>query len=282
MSTSRDAWLHFEPIHALIYFAPEKENGFKSAGLKGGWMGYFASRSAALGPVGPEVVTALFYNFHPAMVARAIPDAWRFSTPEKVLSARLDVVDAALRRALGDWVESPDLVELNELLAQATQACSPAGRPLFAAHSGLEAPAEPHLYLWHCCTLLREHRGDGHVAALLAAGLGPREAHLTLAATGAAHEELQRVFRGWSEEEWAEGKRETIERGLLDEQGRLTAEGERLRGWVEERTDLLAAEPWDALGPDRTRRTLELLAEPRRRVLATNEIVFPNPMGLTR
>jgi hypothetical protein len=281
-STARQAWLLYEPIHALIYFAPETKQVTSAAGLKGGWMGYFATRAAALGPVGPEVVSALFYNFHPAMVARAIPDAWRLSTPERVLSGRLEVADVALRRALGDWLDSSELIELNDLLAEAVEACSLTGRPLFAAHAALPAPTEPHLYLWHACTLLREHRGDGHVASLLAGELGPREAHLTLAATGAVDDEVQRVFRGWSPEEWAEAKEAVVARGLIDSDGRLTAEGERTRSWVEERTDALADEPWTALGPARTERAFELLAEPRRRVLAGGEIMFPNPMGLTK
>jgi hypothetical protein len=282
MMDVRAAWQLFEPIHALVYFAPESKEAYESAGLKGGWMGYFASRSAPMGPVGPEVVTATFYNFHPAMVARAIPDAWALSTPERVLQGRLSAINGALERTLGEWARSKEIYELNELLEHAGAGCSMAGRPLFAAHAGLSTPRQPVLRLWHNCTLLREHRGDGHVAALVTADLDAREAHLTLAATGAVPGEMLRLYRGWSSDDWADAAQGLRGRGLLDEADGLTAEGERVRTWVEAKTDELAYEPWQALGPDATKRALDLLLEPRRRILAAGEIVFPNPMGLPR
>src|SRR5579872_874960 len=108
---SRRMWQTLEPYHAMIYFAPEAREAFTNAGLKGYWMGYFASRAAPLGPVPPEVVTATFYNFHPRMVARAIPDAWRFAAPDRILAARYDAASAALTRLLGDAVASDGLAE---------------------------------------------------------------------------------------------------------------------------------------------------------------------------
>lgn len=184
----RRMWQRLEAYHAVVYFVPEKKAAYEAAGLKGGWMGYFAGRAAPLGPVPAEVVTALFYNFHPRMVARAIPDAWAFSTPARVLEARLAAVDAGLRRLLGEAVAEPELGAAAEFAAAAAESPDPAGRPLFAANAALEWPDEPHLRLWHAATLLREHRGDGHVAALVAGGLDGCEAHLTLAATGAVPE----------------------------------------------------------------------------------------------
>ncbi|GCE23397.1 hypothetical protein KDK_71970 [Dictyobacter kobayashii] len=155
---SRVAWTMLEPYHAMIYFAPEARAAYSAAGLKGYWMGYFASRAAAMGPVPASVVTATFYNFHPAMVARAIPDAWRLSTPEQILSARLGAADAALRRLLGETITSFELTEAAEIARTAAEACTVAGRPLFAGHAALPWPDQPHLVLWHATTLLREFR----------------------------------------------------------------------------------------------------------------------------
>lgn len=277
---AREAWMIFEPLHALVYFAPEKKEAYERAGLKGGWMGYFASRAAALGPVPPDVVEATFFNFHSEMVRRAIPDAWTFSSPQRVLEARLEVIDGAYRRVLGGWIDDPELTEAVSLLQAATPACSRAGRPLFAAHASLSWPEPPHLGLWHGCTLLREHRGDGHVAALTAAGLDGCEALLTAVGSGAIGADDVRPFRGWSEEEWQRAGERLLKRGLLHEDGRLTEEGRRVRVWIEETTDRLALEPWEVLGPRRAARLLELLRTPRDLIAAAGDITYPNPMGL--
>src|SRR5215218_3445746 len=143
-----------------------------------------ASRSAAMGPVPAEVVVATFYNFHPRMVHRAIPDAWGFAPPEAVLAARLEGADAALRRLLGGWAEGPEAAEAAALGRRAMEGRDPAGRPLFAAHAALGWPEEPHLALWHAATLYREFRGDGHVACLLADGVDGCEAHVLAAGAG--------------------------------------------------------------------------------------------------
>ncbi|HEV2755148.1 MAG TPA: hypothetical protein VG318_05155 [Actinomycetota bacterium] len=273
---ARRMWRRLETFHAVVYFAPEKRAAYDAAGLKGGWMGYFAGRAAPLGPVSAEVVTAVFYNFHPRMVERSIPDAWRFSTPERVLDARLQVVDGALRRLLGDAAVG----EAADLARAAAEHCDLAGRPLFAANASLEWPAEPHLRLWHAATMLREHRGDGHVAALAAAGLDGCEAHLTLAATGAVPESELQPNRGWSDDEWAAARVRLRERGVVGDDGGLTREGADLRRRVEDLTDDLAAAPWRLLGADATERLYTLLEEPVRLVLEGGSVPFPNPMGL--
>lgn len=222
---ARAMWQRYETLHAVVYFAPEVAEAMVRVGLKGFWMGYFGGRAAPMGPVGPELVTATFYNFHPSMPARAIPDAWSFATPAAVLEARTAAVGAALRRLLGDEVDGPAVAEAAELAARAAGACSPQGRPLFAAHLGLPWPEEPHLRLWHAATLLREHRGDGHVAALLTAGLGGLEAHVVLVAAGVVDAEQMRRARGWSEDDWASAERGLVDRGLLEPSGGLTEEG---------------------------------------------------------
>src|SRR6266545_1815332 len=167
---SRRMWRALEPYHALVYFIPETRQRTDALGLKGGWMSYFGTRAAPLGPVPAEVVAALFYNFHPEMVARAIPDAWSLSSPEALLQARLAAVDEGLRRLLGPGVESAAVAEAAELGEAAARPTSTAGRPLAAANAALPWPSEPHLRLWQATTVLREARGDGHVASLVVAG----------------------------------------------------------------------------------------------------------------
>lgn len=280
ISLPRAMWKVLEPYHAMIYFAPEARAAYSEAGLKGSWMGYFASRSAAMGPVGPEVVAATFYNFHPRMVARAIPDAWRFSSPEQILAARYASADAALRRLLGDAAEGPAIEEAAQLAYTAASACDVAGRPLFAAHSAHPWPEAAHMRLWHAVTLLREYRGDGHVAALLAGGMDGCEAHVTLVGTGTVSREAIQPHRGWSDEEWEAAETRLRARGWLDEAGMLTPAGRDARQWVEARTDALATCPWEALGVDGCARLRELAFTLSDTIVRAGGISIPNPMGL--
>lgn len=275
-------WQLLEPYHAAVYFDPEAKSILESTGLKGGWMGYFASRSAALGPVPAEVVVATFYNFHPRMVRRALPDAWRFSSPEKVLAARNKVADVALTRLLGDEVHSPTIQESADLTRRAALACDSRGRPLFAAHAALAWPPEPHLALWHAATLLREFRGDGHVAVLVANEIDGCEAHVLLAGAGVVPAEMQREYRGWSQEEWGEAATRLNRRGLVDATGKLTERGQALHARIEATTDELAVPPFRALGEEGCLRLEHLLETIRSRILEEGGVPYPNPMGLTK
>jgi hypothetical protein len=169
---ARRLWSRLEPIHVVTYFSPEVRAALSGAGYKGFWMGYFAGRAAPMGPVGPEVVFATFYNFSIAHVRRAIPDAWAFAPPSAALQAREQGSAAALRRAFAGK-DLAGAVQTAAVLARAAAESAPMeGRVLFAANRALPWPAEPAAVLWQACTLLREHRGDGHVAALAAAGIG--------------------------------------------------------------------------------------------------------------
>ena len=248
-----------ELLHSHVYFAPETEQHLTAAGLRPGRMCYFAGRSAAMGPVGAGTVIATFYNFSPTLVARTIPAAWTLATPEQVLAARLDAARASLTRLLGESASSDEVAELGELLREATTVLTPEGRALYAGHADLPWPEEPLLVLWHGATLLREHRGDGHVAALLHSGLSGIEALVTHTAMGRGFTpEAAKATRGWSEEEWAAETAALVERGLLDDDGGLTAEGKDLRARVEAETDVLSADPWLLLGAERTARGIEL------------------------
>jgi hypothetical protein len=233
-----------------------------------------------MGPVPAEVVVATFYNFHPRMVHRAIPDAWGFAPPEAVLAARLEGADAALRRLLGGWAEGPEAAEAAALGRRAMEGRDPAGRPLFAAHAALGWPEDPHLALWHAATLYREFRGDGHVACLLADGVDGCEAHVLAAGAGQLPGAFLREYRGWSEEEWAAAAARLRARGLAAGDGRLTEAGRAARAAIEDRTDDLAMDPWRHLGEQGSARLLDLLGRPTRLIVQGRGVPFPNPVGL--
>ena len=277
---ARRMWQVLETLHMTVYFAPEPRDAYRRAGLRGGWMGYFASRSAAMGPVPAEVVMATFYNFHPRMVRRAIPDAWGFAPPERVLAARVEGADAALRRLLGRWVDGPEALEAASLARAAMEGQDPSGRPLFAAHAALPWPEPSHLALWHAATLYREFRGDAHVACLTAEGIDGLEAHVLAAGAGQLPGAVLREYRGWSDEEWAAAVERLGARGWVDPGGSLTKAGRAARDARERRTDDLAMPPWRRLGPGGCARLLDLLGPPVRLVVDGGGIPFPNPVGL--
>ena len=183
---ARKTWRTVEPLHGMIYFVPEAAEAYHRLGITDG-DGYFASRAAPMGAVSAGVVVSTFFNFNPEMVHSAIPKVWTITTPEAVVAARLGAVDAAMRRLLGDdAVESTDMTRAAELARVAAEDASTRveGRPLAAGHAGLDWPDEPHLVLWHAQSILREYRGDGHVALLVSNGLSGIEALISHGATG--------------------------------------------------------------------------------------------------
>lgn len=261
---ARKTWRTLEPVHGMIYFVPEAGERYEKIGLKGDRMGYFASRAAAMGPVPAEVVIATFFNFSPDLVRRAIPAAWELARTSEILEARLEAADAALRRGLGaELLESKGLREAADLARTAAEAAStmPQGRPLFAAHASLAWPDEPHLVLWHAQTLLREYRGDGHIASLLEAELDPVEALITHAAAGEVDVRFLRPSRAWTDEAWAAGIDRLRSRGLIepgDAEIGFTEAGAELRQRVEDHTDLLSTPAYAAIGEDGCNRLREL------------------------
>lgn len=258
----RQMWRLLEPVHAVLYYAPEVTERAEALGYATDtrWPSYFAWRAAPLGPADADLVTTTFHSFNPAMVSDHVPAAWDVAAPDKVAAARWEAVDQALRGILGDAVDTTELAEAAELarrLAEpvATQAGPP--RPLAAANAALPWPAEPHLVLWHAATVLREFRGDGHVAALRAEGLDPVESLVSFAAVGAAPVEVF-ASRGWSPEQWAAARDRLAERGWVDAAGEATEAGHAGRAEVERRTDELAAGPYRSLGPAAVGRLAQL------------------------
>jgi hypothetical protein len=248
-----------ESIHAIVYFAPEPQAGYAELGLRGYWRGYFASRSAALGAAGPELVTALFGGFAPAMVARALPEVWTIASPQQVQAARRAGATAALRRLLDDH-HLTGVAAAAELTSRCVQALPLPGRPMAAAQSGLPRPAEPLAALWHDCTVLREHRGDGHLAAVAICGLVWPEPHLL---AGRQVDARQQQYRGWDDLTWQRAANQVRERDA-DE--------------LEAVTDQLAAPAYQALTASE-RTELARLLEPLARA-ASADLPYPNAMGL--
>ena len=281
-TTARRMWRGFDPIHAVTYFAPECDEEFRACGLKGFWMGYFAGRGAPMGAVEPAVVTATFYNFAPKMAARALPDAWGFASPAKVLDARLAGAQRALGRILGPEGSSPEVSSAADIARRAAEAVTVVGRPLAAANAALAWPSDPLLVLWQATTILREHRGDGHVAALVDAGLDGLQSHVSFVGTGAISRSVLQPARGWNDEEWQEAERSMVERGWLDpsDPEKLTPLGATARQQIEETTDRLAAEPWERMGEEATAELRALLKPMAARIADLGVVPVPNPIGL--
>ncbi len=163
----------YEPIVLVGYSPPELQAVCSRLGLIAPRMSYYAMRAAALGPVSAEVVSALFYHHSVDMVSPTIPHAWRIASPERIVEARFEAVDGVLRRLLPQQIQSTEVAEAVELVREALVGCSIAGRTMFAAHASLPWPTQPHVALWHGLNLLREHRSDGHIAAVITARLTP-------------------------------------------------------------------------------------------------------------
>jgi hypothetical protein len=277
-SPARTLWQCAEPYHAVTYFAPEAHAAFEATGLRGFWRGYFAGRAGPLGAVQAGPVVAMFYGFHPDFVARAIPGVWEIVSPESAVAARAAGVGNALTRLLD--VHDPSIARAARLVLQATDGCDPFARPLFAANHDLEWPREPHLALWHGCTLLREHRGDGHVAALGAAGVDPCEAHvLRLAVTGVGRESIA-PYRGWDDDDWSAAVDRLTEKGWLDATGTVTEAGVDAHTAIETDTDRMAEGPIRALGEDGVAELISILQPLARALAASGVIPFPNPIGV--
>jgi hypothetical protein len=263
--TARRAWARLEALSVLGYFAPEVHAAHREVGLKGQIMGYVAGRIAPLGPVPAQVAVATFHGFAPVVLHRALPDAWALASPQDVIAA----TRAGVAHALAPFAEDLEHeVRLAAELAREAALLHPVvGRPLAAGWASLPEPSDPLVALWQAATLVREARGDGHVALLVAAGLDGVEAHLLLAGDSPKLRAALSPLRGWSGPEWDAGVVRLQERGLLDPAGAMTDAGRALRRAIEDRTDELAAPPWVALGDDATARLLASLEPVLRRIV---------------
>ncbi|MGW0751479.1 SCO6745 family protein [Streptomyces sp. NPDC002587] len=258
---ARHCWhAAINPLHSTVYFSPDTTEEFAGLGITHPLAVNLAHRSAAMGAVGAGTVTATFYNYRHDHVARHLPAVWDTTTPEQALAARLRAADATLRRLLGaETIESPELAEAADLAIRATEGCTRHARPLYSAHADLPVPEEPHLRLWHAATLLREHRGDGHLAALLTLDLDPLEALVSHTATGKGMTpKWIKSIRGWEQSDLDAAAARLRGRGVLDADGALTEEGAALRERLETETDRLDAAPYELLGAAGLARLAEL------------------------
>ena len=254
----RLGWLT-ETVHAVVYFAPEARMAYQQLGLRGFWRGYFAGRCAALGPVGPDLAAAVLGGFAPAMVARSVPEIWHVATPAEVLTARTHAATAALRRLLPENSED-QVVAAAELTGRCVKSLDVSGRPMAAAHRQVARPTDPVGALWHDVTVLREHRGDGHLIAVAAAGLVWPEPHLLIADR---LDPAQQAHRGWTDEQW------TVAAARIHHHDVAA---------IDDATDRLAAAAYDVL-PPQERAALATALHPLAAAAAA-QLPYPNAMGL--
>jgi len=286
-------WALIEPIHVISYFAAAPKAEFEQAGLRGFWRGYFAGRAAPIGPTGPAPVVASFFSFAPGMVARAIPGVWELITPGDALAVREAGASAALRSLLdlpdGEPVPAPVTAAADRLI-DLTAGLSCAGRTLGAANAALPVPADGLARLWHAAPVLREHRGDGHIAALGAADLDAPEALALRAGVDRAacggHSHVSAGWgraqmqpaRGWTDAEWDAAAARLADRGLLRADGTATQAGTELHRDVEHATDVSAARPWARLSRDDADALADLLLPIASACAAV--LPIPNPIGV--
>ncbi len=266
-------------MHAVTYFAPEARAALDSLGFRGFWMGYFAARSAPLGTVSAEVVTAAFYNFTPERVSKALPAAWEIASPANALVARQESAVAALRRS---GVTDDEASGVADLAAKALADADVGGRVLFAANRAMAWPREPLARLWHATTLLREHRGDSHVAVLTAEGVSGRECNVLHAVAGGVPVEMIKRARDYDDDQWAHHQDALRQRGLLDGAGELTDAGSDLKRRIEDTTDALALSVLDVLDDREVEALFRALTPITRKVVAAGDVPAGTPMGLSR
>lgn len=278
-SAERRLWRAYEPIHAICYFHPHFAATMNETGLTGWWNGYFAGRAAPLGPTPSQVVTSLFYGFSPAMVDRAVPKIWTRVSPEAAIEARFDAAETVLAEHAGAG-SLDDLHRVTDGLERAIDALPFDGRALASAWHSVRRPDSILQRLWLAATILREHRGDGHVIAATANGLTGLEASITHIASGQVSRRVIQENRGWTDEQWQIAHLALRERGILADDDSLTTRGTALRDRIEDLTDQLAAPSVHALND--AAGTIDVLTSLARLLVDRGAVPVPNPIGVPR
>lgn len=272
----RQFWQGIEVIHDVVYFGDDIRERFDAIGLKGWWMSYFAARSAALGTPGPKLVTALFHGFSPQLVARALPDAWSLADRDQILATRLRMAVDRLTPCIDPDALDTDVARLARDLEAIVERLDFAGRPLAAAHAGLPRSDHPLERLWQVATVLREYRGDSHVALLVAAGLDGAAANALAVADGRAPARQQEA-RGWSDDEWMAAYEHLRRRAWTDEFAQITESGKAARAQIEDATDRVSSACFDEEMQARAITTEPALVDLARAVSTAGAVPFPNP-----
>jgi len=260
-------------LHAPAYRSRELRGRLAEVGVPEAMAAYLAQRSAPLGPASPQLVAATFYGFSPAAIAAHLPAVWERVSPAEVLALTFDAMRELLGRLIGDRLATVE--ELAGLLGPVADAHPTAGRPLAAAWSSVPRPGEPLLDLWLATSVIRESRGDGHVALLVAEGIGPIESHLVTQGDHPARRPMLEAMRGWTADELDTAAAGLRARGLLDADGGRTDEARALRRHIERRTDELSAEAWTAAGPSTVIRIADLATELLPPVLTSGTLLPP-------
>lgn len=260
-------------LHSPVYKAVEVKGRLAGLGIDDPMGSYLAARAAPLGSVGPEVVAAAFYGFSPRMIATHVPGVWERATPLRVIAATLEGMGELLGRLLGGHTE--DVAALAGLLAPVAAAHETLGRPLAAAWSSVPRSGTPVIDLWRSTTVIRESRGDTHLAVLVAEGIGGIASHLVTAGDAPEGRRRLMVLRGWTEDELDEAAATLREQGLLDAEGRRTDAARALRRHVEDVTDLRSSAAWDAAGAPRITDIAELSLRLLGPIIASGTLLGP-------
>jgi len=272
----RQFWQGIEVIHDVVYFGDDIRERFDAIGLKGWWMAYFAQRSAALGTPDPKTVTALFHGFAPRLVERALPDAWSLADRDEILATRLTMAVDRLTHCVDPTAVDTDIARLAKDLEAIVDGLDFAGRALAASHANLPRPNDPIERLWWAATVLREYRGDSHVAILVAAGLDGAAANALAVADGRAPVTQQQA-RGWNDDEWMAAYEHLRRRAWTTEYGEITDAGKAARAQIEDATDRVSSASFDEEMQARAITTEHALVDLARAINSAGAVPFPNP-----
>lgn len=271
---ARALWTLFEPIHAVTYFSPQAREALADIGLARYWDGYFAGRSAPLGALSAEPVTAMFSGFAPFLVDRALPAVWSVVTPEQVIEARYVGAETTLRAIIPD---QSAIEAAAEALTPLRVGLDTIGRPLSAAYAALPLESDPYRRLWQVAGTLREHRGDGHVAALVTLEISGITTLLLRSGVDLDATSMQKA-RGWTDDEWAAEAGRLVDRGLLTMDHRITPAGAALLDRAEQLTNRLAVGALARLSEEEVRGVAARLFPIANAV--SSLFPYPNPIGM--
>jgi len=236
-----------EPIGANVYFAPEAHQRYTALGMNGA-SGYFCSRGASLGQPPGMVVASAFGVFSPAVVVPAVDAGWAAATRDDVLRARHDGATASLRRLLGE-PDAAAIARAVELLQRGLAAAEHAGHPLFSGLKSLPWPDTPFGQLWRCCDMVREHRGDSHIAVWTRAGVAPVEIQLMSELLLRIPLKTYSLTRGWTVEQMDAAIAGMRDKGWVEpDSDAFTPEGRRFRDQIESDTDAMEHDIIHAIG----------------------------------
>ena len=245
--------------HRPAYFVPEANEEYAALGVEPGRGTYFASRTAPMGAVPDEVILATFYNFSEQAVRTAeIGKVWAGASPEALQAARFRAVRRSFDR-VGCTPTTEQIVEARALIDPVVAELSYAGKPLAAANAAVPLPDDALLALWQQVTILREWRGDVHIALLIANDIGPCACMVLQVGTGRFPLGITQATRQWNEQQWAQAIVELGARGWVHADGSMTETGTAAREHLESETDRLCEPIWKPIGETGAKRLAELL-----------------------